>query len=122
MKQAERKLKPRKRSLKRIHPNAAGVDIGSRVHYVAVPEDRCDQPVQHFGCLTPDLQQMAQWLKTCGITTVAMEATGVYWIPVAQMLEEYGLEVVLVDARNVRSVPGRKTDVLDCQWLQELHS
>ena len=95
MKQAERKLKPRKRSLKRIHPHAAGVDIGSRVHYVAVPEDRCDQPVQHFGCLTPDLQEMAQWLKACGITTVAMEATGVYWIPVAQMLEEYGLEVGL---------------------------
>lgn len=122
MKKTERKSNRSKRALKRVHPKAAGIDIGSRVHYVAVGEDRCDRPVQHFGCLTPDLHQMAQWLKSCGVKTVAMEATGVYWIPVARMLEEYGLEVVLADARNVGSVPGRKTDVLDCQWLQELHS
>ncbi|MCA9449324.1 MAG: IS110 family transposase [Candidatus Omnitrophica bacterium] len=122
MKKAERKLNPRKQTLKAIHPNAAGIDIGSKTHYAAVPEDRCEQPVRHFGCLTPDLHELAKWLKSCGMTTVAMEATGVYWIPVARILEEYGLEVLLVDARNVRSVPGRKSDVFDCQWLQELHS
>lgn len=122
MKKAERKLNPRKQTLKVIHPDAAGIDIGSKTHYAAVPEGRCEQPVQHFGCLTPDLHQLAQWLKSCGISTVAMEATGVYWIPVARILEEYELEVLLVDARNVRSVPGRKSDVFDCQWLQELHS
>lgn len=122
MKKNERKVKAQKQTLRKMHPNAAGIDIGSKVHYVAVPEDRCEEPVRNCGCLTPDLHQMAQWLKSCGITTVGMESTGVYWIPVARILEEYGLEVVLTDARNVRSVPGRKSDVLDCQWLQELHS
>ena len=122
MSKNERKVKAPKRSMKKIQPNAAGIDIGSKVHYVAVPPDRCEEPVRNFGCLTPDLHQTAQWMKACGITTVAMEATGVYWIPVARILEEYDLEVVLTDARHVRSVPGRKSDVLDCQWLQELHS
>jgi len=115
-------LNPQEQSLSLIHRNAAAIDIGSRHHYVAVPAERCAQAVQNFGCLTPDLHRMAQWLQSCEISSVAMEATGVYWIPVAQMLEEYGLEVLLVDARNVRSVAGRKSDVLDCQWLQELHS
>jgi transposase len=109
-------------SLKRVNLNAAGIDIGSAEHYVAVPEDRDEKPVRVFKCFTPDLHRMAQWLKRCGIETVAMESTGVYWIPVWQVLEQYGLEVKLVNARHVKNVPGRKTDVQDCQWLQELHT
>lgn len=122
MKKNEGNSKSPKKSMKIVNLHAAGIDIGSRHHYVAVPEGCCEQPVRNFGCLTPDLHRMAQWLKECGVTSVAMESTGVYWIPPAQMLEEYGLEVVLVDARNVRTVPGRKTDVSDCQWIQELHT
>lgn len=122
MKKTDGKVKRQSQSLRRFQPDAAGIDIGSKTHYVAVPEDRCEEPVRNFGCLTPELHQMAQWLKSCGIATVAMEATGVYWIPVARILEEYDLKVVLTDARHVRSVPGRKSDVLDCQWLQELHT
>jgi transposase len=109
-------------ALKPKHLNAAGLDIGSEVHYVAVPADRDEQPVRHFGCLTPELHEMARWLKQCGITTVAMESTGVYWVPVMEVLESWGFDTYLVDARNARNVPGRKTDVQDCQWLQELHS
>jgi transposase len=105
-----------------IHPHAAGIDIGSRQHFVAVPGDRDEQPVRSFGCFTPDLHAMVQWLKQCGIETVAMESTGVYWIPVCQVLEQYGMDVVLVDARHVKHVPGRKSDVQDCQWVQQLHS
>jgi len=108
--------------LKVKRPNSAGVDVGSQTHYVAVPPDRTEEAVRHFGCLTPDLHEMARWLKACGVQTVAMESTGVYWIPVAQVLEDHGLEVCLVDARHVKNVSGRKTDVKDCQWLQELHS
>jgi transposase len=103
-------------------PNAAGVDIGSREHYVAVPPDRDEQSVRTFGNFTCDLHLMAKWLRECGIVTVAMESTGVYWIPVFEVLEQYGFEVMLVDARQVKTVPGRKTDVLDCQWIQILHS
>jgi transposase len=109
-------------SLKRVNLNAAGIDIGSEEHYVAVPEDRDEEAVRCFKCFTPDLHEMARWLKHCGIETVAMESTGVYWIPVFQILEHYGLEVKLVDACRVKNVPGRKTDVLDCQWLQQLHT
>jgi transposase len=105
-----------------VHPDAAGIDIGSQKHYVAVSPDRDGEPVRCFGCLTPDLQAMARWLKGCGIMTVAMESTGVYWIPVMQVLEEYGLEAYLVDARQAKNMPGRKTDVKDCQWLQQLHA
>jgi transposase len=104
------------------HPDAAGIDVGSRQHYVAVPPDRDPEPVRCFGCLTPDLQALAGWLKACRVTTVAMESTGVYWIPVMQVLEEHGLEVYLVDARQAKNLPGRKTDVKDCQWLQQLHT
>lgn len=104
-----------------VHRDAAGIDIGSEKHYVAVPADRDSQPVRCFGCLTPDLQAMARWLKACSVTTVAMESTGVYWIPVMQVLETHGLEVYLVDARQAKNLPGRKTDVKDCQWLQQLH-
>ena len=112
----------RPEGLREMHPDAAGIDIGSETHYVAVPPDRGTPTVRRFGCLTPDLHEMARWLRECRVATVAMESTGVYWIPVAQVLEQYGLEVVLVDATHVKHVPGRKTDVSDCQWLQELHS
>jgi transposase len=105
-----------------VNHNAAGIDIGSEEHWVAVPEDRGEHPVRSFGCFTSDLHAMARWLKTCGITTVAMESTGVYWIPPFQILEEHGFEVRLVNARHVKNVPGRKSDVSDCQWLQRLHT
>ena len=108
--------------LRIVHPEAAGIDIGSQKHYVAVRPDRDSEPVRCFGCLTPDLQAMAQWLQRCSVTTVAMESTGVYWIAVMQVLEESGLEVYLVDARQAKNMPGRKTDVKDCQWLQQLHT
>jgi transposase len=105
-----------------LNPNAAGIDVGAREHYVAVPIDRDAQPVRHFGAFTKDLHSLAQWLKQCGIKTVAMESTGVYWIPLYQILESYGVKVKLVNARHVKHVPGRKTDVQDCQWLQQLES
>ena len=114
--------KKRRRRLKRIHPNAAGIDCGSESHYVAVPVDRDDEPVQKFRTFTTDLKQLADWLSKCEIETVAMEATGVYWIPIFEILEERGFEVLLVNAHHVKNVPGRKTDVVDCQWIQELHS
>jgi len=108
--------------LEHINVDAAGIDIGSEFHVVAVPTDRDPQPVRSFRCFTSDLYRMAQWLQTCGIKTVAMESTGVFWIPVFQILESQGFEVKLVNARHVKNVPGRKTDVQDCQWLQQLHT
>ena len=105
-----------------INPNAAGIDVGASEHYVAVPPDRDEQPVRRFGAFTEDLQSLAHWLVQCGVTTVAMESTGVYWIPLYQILEDYGLVVKLVNARHVKHVPGRKSDVQDCQWLQQLES
>ena len=105
-----------------LRPNAAGIDIGSEEHYVSVPPDRDHEDVRRFGCYTADLRRMAEWLKSCHIDTVAMEATGVYWVPAYEILEEYGFEVFLVDARQTRNVSGRKTDVLDCQWIRQLHS
>jgi len=105
-----------------VNKHCAGIDIGSREHYVAVAEDRDCQPVRSFGCLTPDLHEMARWLKSCGIDSVAIESTGVYWVPVVEILEDHGLEVLLVNARHVKCVPGRKSDVQDCQWIQRLHS
>jgi len=105
-----------------IEPNAAGIDVGATEVYVAVPPERDPQPVRQFATFTADLRAMAEWLKACGITTVAMESTGVYWIPVYDVLEEAGVAVCLVNAHYVRHVPGRKSDVVDCQWLQYLHS
>lgn len=110
------------RGLRVVNPDAAGIDLGAESHYASVPEDRCDEPVRRFGCYTPQLEEMAQWLIECGITTVVMEATGVYWIPVFRVLESHGLEVLLVNPRHVKYVPGRKTDVADCQWLRQLHT
>ncbi len=106
----------------RINLNAAGIDVGAESHYVAVPEDREAEPVREFAAFTADLYRMADWLRACGIDTVVMESTGVYWIPVFQVLEERGFKVKLVDARQLKRVPGRKTDVSDCQWLQQLHT
>ena len=108
--------------LDRVTPNAAGIDCGSRHHHVAVPVDRDTDPVRRFKTLTPDLYRLVDWLEACRIDTVAMEATGVYGVPLYEILEARGFEVVLVNARHVKNVPGRKTDVVDCQWLQELHS
>lgn len=105
-----------------VNPDAAGIDLGSTVHYVSVPEDRTQDTVRNFGCYTPDLEQMAQWLVDCGVKTVVMEATGVYWMPVFRVLESYKLEVFLVNPKHVKYVPGRKTDVVDCQWLRQLHT
>lgn len=105
-----------------IQPDAAGIDIGSASHFVAVPIDRDEQPVKEFLSFTDDLIAMIEWLKKCRIKTVAMEATGVYWIPVYELLEQNGFEVKLVNARHLKNVCGRKTDVLDCQWIQRLHS
>jgi transposase len=123
-KRGERPTGPRRRKRVRvqvINPNAAGIDVGSELHVVAVPPDRDAEPVRSFGCFTADLNALAHWLEHCGIETVAMESTGVYWIPLYQILEARGFEVVLVNARHVKNVPGRKTDVLDCQWIQQLH-
>jgi len=105
-----------------LQPNASGIDVGATAIYVAVPPDRDAEPVRHFDTFTEDLHKAAKWLKTCGVQSIAMESTGVYWIPVLQIFESYGFEVVLVNARHVKNVPGRKTDVQDCQWLQYLHS
>ena len=105
-----------------INQNAAGIDLGGGEHWVCVPPDRSERNVRRFGCFTPDLIAMSDWLIECSVTTVAMEATGVYWIPVFQILESKGLEVKLVNAHHVKTVPGRKTDVKDCQWLQQLHT
>lgn len=105
-----------------LHPDAAGIDIGARQLWVALPPERCPEPVRVFDTFTEDLQAVAAWLKEHGITTVAMESTGVYWIPVFQILETAGIEVCLVNAHHAKNVPGRKSDVSDCQWLQYLHA
>lgn len=109
-------------SLPILRPHAAGIDIGAREVYAAVPSDRDPHPVRCFLTFTSDLVALADWLKHCGIETVAMESTGVYWIPLFQILEARGFEVFLVNARHVKNVPGRKSDVSDCHWLQYLHS
>ena len=105
-------------ALKQINHNAAGIDVGASEMYVAVPEDRDGQFVRIFGTFTRELLAIAQWLTQCRITTVAMESTGVYWIPLFEILVEHGFEVLLVDARKVKNVSGRKTDIQDCQWIR----
>ena len=118
----EKNMARRKTALELAHPNAAGIDIGSASHFVAVPPDRDDEPVREFKSFTDDLDALAGWLLACGVDTVAMESTGVYWIPLFELLESRGLTVYLVNARHVKNVSGRKSDVLDCQWLQQLMS
>ena len=118
------KVKERRKvdGLSPMNRNAAGVDVGAESHFVAVPADRDERPVQEFGAFTTDLYKLADWLTMCGVETVAMESTGVYWIPLFGVLEERGFEVILVDPRRLKNVPGRKTDVVDCQWIQQLHT
>lgn len=115
-------MQKRKNALRLTYPNAAGIDVGSESHFVAVPPDRDDEPVREFRSFTEDLHHMAEWLSSCGVDTVAMESTGVYWIPLFELLESKGFTVYLVNARHVKNVSGRKSDVLDCQWLQQLMS
>jgi transposase len=105
-----------------VHANAGGIDVGNESHYVAVPPDRDPNPVREFGCWTAALNQMAEWLKSCRIDTVAMQATGVYWIALYDVLEQHGIQVVLANAQHTKNVPGRKTDVQECQWLMKLHT
>jgi transposase len=105
-----------------MRPDAAGIDIGATEIFVAVPADRATENVRSFPTFTQDLYSLADWLRSCGVRTVAMESTGVYWIPLFQILEDGGFEVCLVNARHVKNEPGRRTDVSDCQWLQFLHS
>ena len=105
-----------------VHPDAAGVDVGATAVYAAVREDRATVPIRNSPTFTSDLHALADWLSKCRVTTVAMESTGVYWIPVLQILEARGFDVVLVNARHERSVSGRKSDVTDCEWLRHLHS
>jgi transposase len=105
-----------------VHADAAGIDIGNETHYVAVPPTRDSQPVRRFGCTTAELKEMAVWLKQCAIRTVAMQSTGVYWIAVYDILEQAGLEVYLVNARDTKNLPGRKSDVQESQWLMKLHT
>ena len=118
----KRAATPVRLELQQLKLDAAGIDIGSQEHYVAVPADRDPEPVRTFGSFTPDLHEMAAWLKQCRIKTVAMESTGVYWIPVFQILESHGFEVILVNPRYAKNVSGRPTDVGDAQWLQQLHT
>lgn len=121
--QRRRPPKPRTspHALERLHPDAAGIDCGSAEHFVAVPPDRDATPIRSVATFTGDLHRLAEWLVTCRVTHVAMEATGVYWIPVFEILEARGFHVILVNARHVKNVPGRKSDVSDCEWLRDLH-
>ena len=124
MKQHE-KTKTKSEAPKPLHepePDAAGIDVGANEIWVAVAPDRSEKPIRRFGAFTQELKAIVQWLRDCGIRTVAMESTGVYWIPLYQLLADAGLKVCLVNARHVKNVPGRKSDVGDCQWLQYLHS
>ncbi len=105
-----------------VHPDAAGIDVGNASHFVAVPSDRDEEPVREFGSWTADLRRMAEWLKRCGIRTVAMQSTGVYWVALQEILEREGFVVYLVNARATKNLPGRESDVQECQWLMKLHT
>ena len=129
MKPIGRSQKSPKKSSKRqepeikvINPHTAGIDIGSREHWVCVPRAATESNVRCFGCSTPDLLALANWLSECGVTSIALESTGVEWIPLFNILSQHNFQVCLVNAHNVKTVPGRKSDVQDCQWLQQLHS
>jgi len=125
MKRNRRRPSPKPRTspaaLERLHPDAAGIDCGSAEHFVAVPPDRDATPVRSFATFTGELHRLADWLAACRITHVAMEATGVYWIPIFEILDARGFQVILVNARHVKNLPGRKSDVSDCEWLRDLH-
>ena len=117
-----RKSSAKPAELSQLNLNSAGIDVGATSHFVAVSEDCSDQPVREFAAYTADLYLLAEWLAGCGMETVVMESTGVYWIPLFGVLEERGFQVMLVDPRRIKNVPVRKSDVLDCQWLQQLHT
>src|SRR2546422_9055511 len=117
-----RRLQSANPGLEVVHSRAAGIDVGNTAHYVAVRPDRDPEPVRRFECFTADLHRLADWLKSCGVKTVAMQSTGVYWIPLYEILEERGLEVYLVNARHTKNLPGRKSDVQESQWLLKLHT
>src|SRR6201982_3070693 len=117
-----RKIQSEDLTLEVLHPDAAGIDIGNESHYVAVPPSRDTQPVRRCGCTTAELKAMAGWLKECGIRTVAMQSTGVYWVAAYDIFEQAGLEVYLVNARDTKNLPGRKSDVQESQWLMKLHT
>jgi transposase len=121
-KQLQQRLNAADPGLTVVHPDAAGIDVGNASHFVAVPAGRDPYPVREFGSWTNDLHRMAEWLKSCGIGTVAIQSTGVYWIALQEILEEHGIEVYLVNARGTRNLPGRKSDVQECQWLMKLHT
>jgi transposase len=121
-KQKQQKKKVQINALEQINRNAAGIDIGAEEVWVAVPPDRDENNVRSFATFTADLHSLADWLEACGIDTVAMESTGVYWIPPFEILEAHGFRVYLVNARHLKNVSGRKSDVLDCQWIQQLHT
>src|ERR1700730_7270344 len=121
-KELARRLRVEDSGLSVMHPHTAGIDVGNSAHYVAVRTDRAPNSVLRFECFTAGLHRLADWLQQCGVTTVAMQSTGVYWIPLYQILEARGLEVYLVNARYYKNVPGRKTDVCDAAWLQFLHA
>jgi hypothetical protein len=117
----ETKRRREQRSMLPVHPDAAAIDIGATVHVAAVGPARDPEPVRSFGTFTGDLHRLADWFAQCGIKTVVMESTGVYWIPIYEILEQRGFEVRVVNARDAKHVPGRKTDVSDAAWLQRLH-
>ena len=121
----QKEKRVRAKYIELMNPYVAGIDIGSRSHFVAAPiisENSHEIEIREFSCFTPDLYSLADWLEECQVTSVAMESTGVYWIPLYELLESRGFDVNLVDARHVKNVTGRKTDVEDCQWLQQLHA
>jgi transposase len=121
-KELARRLQSENPGLEVVHPQAAGIDVGNSAHYVAVRPDRDPEPVRRFECFTADLHRLADWLQSCGVNTVALQSTGVYWIPLYDVLEERGLEVYLVNARHTKNLPGRKSDVQESQWLLKLHT
>ncbi len=121
-KELARRLRVEDPGLEVMHPHAAGIDVGNSAHYVAVRPDRDPNSVRRFECFTADLHRLADWLQQCGVTTVAMQSTGVYWIPLYEILDARGLEVYLVNARHTKNLPGRKSDVQESQWLLKLHT
>lgn len=115
-KKSAKKSRHRSSELNVINPHTAGIDLGSREHWVCVPPEATESNIRSFGCTTPELLALADWLAFCGVTSVAMESTGVEWIPLFQILSERKFQVFLVNAKSVKTVPGRKSDVQDCQW------
>jgi len=121
-KELARQLRAEDPGLEVVHPDAAGIDVGNGAHYAAVAPNCDSEPVRRFGCFTAELHRLADWLKNCRIKTMVMQSTSVYWIPLYEVLEQHGFSVYLVNARQTRSLPGRKSDVQESQWLLKLHT